>query len=82
METVKSEPYLSINPNGGVPAIEDPNTGLTLWESNAIMEYLVEQYDKENKLGRDSFKERQLLRQWSYFQASGQVSPLAFPFQN
>lgn len=31
-EEVKSEPYISINPNGRLPALEDPNTGVTLWE--------------------------------------------------
>lgn len=30
--SMKSEPYISVNPNGRVPAIEDPNTGLTIWE--------------------------------------------------
>ncbi len=29
---MKKEPFLSINPNGRVPAIEDPNTGVTIWE--------------------------------------------------
>ena len=29
---IKQEPYISINPNGRVPSIEDPNTGITLWE--------------------------------------------------
>lgn len=29
---LKKEPYVSINPNGRVPAIQDPNTGITLWE--------------------------------------------------
>lgn len=29
---VKQEPYISLNPNGRVPTIEDPNTGLTIWE--------------------------------------------------
>jgi glutathione S-transferase len=27
---IKKEPYESINPNGRMPAIEDPNTGITL----------------------------------------------------
>ncbi|RYP48138.1 hypothetical protein DL768_005935 [Monosporascus sp. mg162] len=39
---VKTEPYLSLNPNGRLPTIEDPNTGLMLWESGAIVEYLIE----------------------------------------
>ena len=29
---VKSKEYLSITPNGRLPAIQDPNTGVTLWE--------------------------------------------------
>ena len=29
---LKQEPFVSINPNGRVPAIEDPNTGIKLWE--------------------------------------------------
>jgi len=32
--------YLAINPNGMVPALRDGD--LTLWESNAIMQYLAE----------------------------------------
>lgn len=29
---VKSEKYLEITPNGRLPAIQDPNTGVALWE--------------------------------------------------
>ena len=28
----KKEPFIYINPNGRLPAIEDPNTGVVLWE--------------------------------------------------
>jgi glutathione S-transferase len=31
-DKIKDEPYISVNPNGKVPAIEDPNSGLTLCE--------------------------------------------------
>ncbi|KAK6834874.1 glutathione transferase [Apiospora arundinis] len=44
-ENVKKKPFTDVNPNGRVPAIEDPNTDLTLWESGAIYQYLVETYD-------------------------------------
>jgi glutathione S-transferase len=29
---IKKEPFISLNPNGRLPAIEDPNTGVTLFE--------------------------------------------------
>ncbi|KAH6895825.1 glutathione S-transferase [Thelonectria olida] len=68
----KDESYTKINPNGRLPAIEDPNSGITLWESGAIVEYLVETYDKEQKLTFSSFPEKWQLRQYLYFQMSGQ----------
>lgn len=37
---VKLPEYLKLTPNGRLPTLEDPNTGITLWEvslSNAIM---------------------------------------------
>lgn len=35
LNEVKSEEYLKVTPNGRLPAIEDPNTGVTLWEVNS-----------------------------------------------
>jgi len=35
---MKKAEYESINPNGRVPAIEDPNIDTTLWDSGAIIE--------------------------------------------
>ncbi|GAW10921.1 hypothetical protein ANO14919_002590 [Xylariales sp. No.14919] len=71
-EDMKAEPYLKLNPNGRVPAIEDPNTGLTLWESGPIVEYLVDQYDKDHKISYDTFTEKYLIKQWIGYQISGQ----------
>ncbi|KAH8167903.1 hypothetical protein CIB48_g358 [Xylaria polymorpha] len=71
-DEMKQQAYLQVNPNGRVPAIHDPNTGLTLWESGPIVEYLVEQYDKEHKISYDSFAERHHVRQWIAYQISGQ----------
>ncbi|KAI1294469.1 thioredoxin-like protein [Xylaria venustula] len=76
---MKKEPYLTLNPNGRVPAIEDPNTGLTLWESGPIVEYLVEQYDKDHKISYDSFTEKYQIKQWIGYQISGK--DLRFPFR-
>jgi glutathione S-transferase len=70
---VKSPSYLSINPNGRLPAIHDPNTGLTLWESGAILEYLAERYDTDRRLSfAPGTNEAYLAKQWLFFQASGQ----------
>lgn len=32
LNETKTESFLKITPNGRMPAIEDPNTGITLWE--------------------------------------------------
>lgn len=55
-----------------VPAIEDPNTNVTLWESGAIIEYLIETYDKSNSLTYDTVPEKFQVKQWLHFQVSGQ----------
>ncbi|TVY29766.1 Glutathione S-transferase-like protein gedE [Lachnellula hyalina] len=70
---MKKEPYESINPNGRVPAIEDPNTGITLWESGAIIEYLVETYDKQHNISfAPGSKEGYEAKQWLFYEVSGQ----------
>lgn len=71
MGDMKKAPFNKLNPNGRVPAIEDPNTGIVLWESGAINEYLVDQYDKEGKLTYRQAPEKYYLQQWLHFQMSG-----------
>lgn len=72
LEDLKKEPFESVNPNGRVPAIIDPNEDITLFESGAIVAYLIEKYDTEKKLTYESSPEKYQLLQWSYYQASGQ----------
>ncbi|KAL2202667.1 glutathione S-transferase [Sarocladium strictum] len=70
---VKRPDYVAINPNGRLPSIKDPNTGLTLWESGAIIEYLTETYDKDLKLSFEPGTELGYhARQWLYYQTTGQ----------
>lgn len=71
-DQVHQEPYININPNGRVPAIEDPNTNMVLWESAAINEYLVQTYDKTQKLWCAEGPDHFYMKQWLYFQMSGQ----------
>ncbi|MCJ1237334.1 hypothetical protein MMC14_005319 [Varicellaria rhodocarpa] len=70
---VKTPEYLAINPNGRLPAIHDPNTDITLWESGAIIEYLIQQYDTKHRLSFASgTREAYQAKQWLHFQVSGQ----------
>ncbi|KAL6901063.1 glutathione S-transferase [Trichoderma evansii] len=69
---VKEEDYVKLNPNGRLPTIKDPNTDITLWESGAIILYLVEQYDNDSKISFKSAREKHLTQQWLAFQISGQ----------
>lgn len=48
---LQSPEYLGINPNGMVPALRDGD--LTLWESNAIMQYLADGADDDSLLPRE-----------------------------
>jgi glutathione S-transferase len=61
---LKKPEYEKLCVNGRTPTIEDPNTGITLWESGAIVEYLIDEYDKENKFTYTSTPEKYLLKQW------------------
>ncbi|KZF25884.1 glutathione S-transferase [Xylona heveae TC161] len=71
-QDVKKPDYLKVNPNGRLPAIEDPNTGIILWETAAIILYLIEQYDGKGSLSYERSPEKHLCHQWLAFQVSGQ----------
>ncbi|KAI0702242.1 thioredoxin-like protein [Earliella scabrosa] len=71
----KAPEHTKYNPNGRIPTLIDHANGdFAVWESNAIMLYLVDKYDKEKKLALtgDKEEEKYQLLQWLFFQASGQ----------
>lgn len=70
----KAPEYLKINPNGRVPALIDhKNNNYTVWESNAVTQYLVDKYDNDRKISvAPGTNEYYTQLQWLYFQASGQ----------
>ncbi|KAL8752711.1 MAG: hypothetical protein Q9199_005547 [Rusavskia elegans] len=59
---MKKEPYTLVNPNGRI----------TLWESSSIIDYLLETYDKDNKLQYASGHEKFLQKSWMAMQISNQ----------
>lgn len=73
---VKSDAFLSLNPNNKIPAIIDPNgpdgTPIGLFESGAILIYLAE---KSGKLIGKTASEKAQIIQWLMFQMGG-VGPM------
>ncbi|KAH7324667.1 glutathione S-transferase, partial [Stachybotrys elegans] len=71
---IKSEPYISLNANGRLPSMVDPNTNITLFESGAIIEYIVDLYDTQHKIsyGADRPQDKWLAHSWLMLQMSGQ----------
>jgi glutathione S-transferase len=68
---LKGAEFLAVNPNGRMPAIHDPNEDFTIWESGAILEYLIEKYDTERKVSfAPGSKEAYLAKQWLFFQGT------------
>lgn len=74
---VQKEPwFLEINPNGRIPALTDTledGTPISLFESGAIMQYLVERYDsKEHKVSYPAgSKEYYQTQAWLFWQMGG-----------
>ncbi|OSD01270.1 glutathione transferase Ure2p class [Trametes coccinea BRFM310] len=69
----KGPEHTKLNPNGRIPTLIDhQNNDFVIWESNAILLYLIEKHDKDNKLGVSNEADKYKLLQWLFFQASGQ----------
>lgn len=68
----KSPEFLRINPNGRIPAIVDRDTGVTIFESGAILLYLAE---KTGRLIPQDMKGRYQVIQWIMFQMAG-IGPM------
>jgi GSH-dependent disulfide-bond oxidoreductase len=64
--------FVAINPNRKIPAIVDPESGITMFESGAILIYLAE---KVGKFLPTETKARSQVMQWLMFQMSG-IGPI------
>lgn len=65
-------PQTGLRGLSALQAIEDPNTGVTLWESGAIVTYLIDRYDRDLTLTYpdDRVQDKYALHQWLHFQMS------------
>lgn len=59
--------YLRLNPNGKVPTITDHDTGVTVFESNAILLYLAEKTGR--LMPKDTAAKWEAIK-WLFFQAA------------
>ncbi|TCD68874.1 Glutathione S-transferase 2 [Steccherinum ochraceum] len=72
-DDVKNPEHVRLNPNGRVPTLIDHKNGdFVVWESDAILLYLIDTYDPGHRLSVVDPKEKANLNQWLMFQASGQ----------
>ena len=74
-QTLKSPEYLKVHPLGKVPSIEDD--GLTMFESGAILEYLLEKYGKGRLAPAPGTPTRGPFLQWVHFAEATALPPLA-----
>ena len=68
----KTPEFLDISPNGRIPAIVDRDTGISVFESGAILLYLAE---KSGKLMPADLAGRYRVMEWLMFQMSG-IGPM------
>jgi GSH-dependent disulfide-bond oxidoreductase len=62
--------FIKLSPNHKFPVLNDDTTGVTVWESGAVLIYLCEQYDQDGwLLARDGVA-RYAALQGSFFQAA------------
>lgn len=62
---MKTPDYEKLNPNGRIPALVDHgNNDLVVWESGAIILYLVKKYDKQFKLWAQTLEEQASIETW------------------
>lgn len=76
---VKEEPFLSLNPNGVIPLLQDGD--LALWESNAIVRYVAARYGA-GTLWAENPAERALGDKWMDWATTTFAGPFRDVFWN
>jgi glutathione S-transferase len=63
-----TRPYWHPTCSSRVPALEDPNIGIVSWESGAVINYLLRNYDKSNAFGPGSSEQDKVdFDKWTFF---------------
>jgi glutathione S-transferase len=77
--------FLNINPNGRIPAITDTFTDgkeIRVFESGAIMQYLVDRYDSDHKISYPkNTREYVETNSWLFFLNAGTVTDSSLSIQ-
>lgn len=60
--------FLAVSPNNKIPAIHDPETGVSVFESGAILNYLA---GKARRFLGDEAKSRIVVQEWLFWQVGG-----------
>lgn len=74
-EELKSATYLKVNPVGKLPAIQDGE--LTMFESGAILEYILERYGKGHLAPPPGTPLRGTFLQWVHFAEATALPPVS-----
>ena len=77
---LRTDEYLKVNPCGRVPALRE--NGVTLFESGAICEYLLEKYGAGRLAPALGSPERPVYLQWFHFAEGTLMPPLSAIAQN
>ena len=70
----KNPDFLKISPNGRIPAIVDTSNNLSIFESGAIIQYILDKYDSKGLKPDVQSKEYPYYLQWFHY-CEGMVMP-------
>lgn len=81
---LKKERYLKVNPMGTSPAFRDAGAGITMWESGAILDYLLEKFDTHHTFHpapiSDASTPEQIKQRTKYLQLKQYIIATVYPF--
>lgn len=81
---LKSKEHLAINPMGTSPAFQDTDLDITMWESGAVLDYVLERYDLQNQFYPAPTDEKsspgKVMARAKYLQLKQYIIATVYPF--